>query len=120
MDDGRWTTDGSTRSIVHRPSSIVRHLNPLISYQCTHLILVNHLDVQLIEGLFGHGRRRVGHKVAGLGGLGEGYDLAYAVLPGEEHHNAVYAGSDAAVRRRAVFERGEQVPEAGVGLLFAV
>src|SRR5205823_3817700 len=95
-----------------RPSSIV----------CSRRssLLRHEADMQLPQGQFRDGGGGVGHEVAGLGGLGEGDYFADAVLAGEEHDDAVYAGGDAAVGRSAVLEGGEEVAEAGVGFLFAV
>ena len=71
------------------------------------------------SALSGTGDGRVGHQVAGLLRLGEGDHVADVVLARQQHDDAVDAGRDAAVRRRAVLERLQQVAEAGVGLFFA-
>ena len=83
------------------------------------LALQRHANVQFFQLLIGHRGRGVGHKVDGFGGFREGDDFAQAGGAGEEHHDAVEAESDAAVRRGAVFERVEEEAEAGAGFLVA-
>ncbi len=74
-------------------------------------------DVEFFQLLLGDGGGRVGHEVDGFGGFGEGDDFAQAGRAGEQHDDAVEAEGDAAVRRRAVFERVEEEAEAACALL---
>src|SRR5262245_34151897 len=65
----------------------------------------------------GEGGGSAGEGVEAGGGLGEGDHVADAGRAGQQHHHAVPAERDAAVRRRAVLERVEQEAELGAGLL---
>ena len=69
--------------------------------------------MQLLELLRVDRRRRAGHQVDGGGGLRERDHLADRRLARQERHHAVEAERDAAVRRRAVFERFEEEAEPG-------
>ena len=58
-----------------------------------------------------HRRGRVHHQVHRLLRLREGNDVADAVASGQQHHEPVRADGEAAVRRRAVFQRADQMAE---------
>src|SRR5882762_9667133 len=76
-------------------------------------------DAKLVELERIHIRRRFGHEVDGGGGFAKGDDFADGFFSGEQHHHAIDAKSDAAVRRRAVGQRIEKEAEAFAQLLFA-
>ena len=76
------------------------------------------LDVDVAQLLVVHGGRRVHHQVHGFLRLGEGDDVADAVTAGQQHDEAVGADGEAAVRRRAVFQRADQVAEAALDFGF--
>jgi hypothetical protein len=65
-----------------------------------------------------HAGRRVHHQIHRLLRLGEGDHVADAVAAGQQHHEAVGADGEAAVRRRAVFQRADQMAEAALDLGF--
>jgi hypothetical protein len=67
--------------------------------------------VELFQLLLGYRGGGVGHQVDGFGGFGEGNDFAQAGRAGKQHDDAVEAQRDAAVRRRAVFERVQEEAE---------
>src|SRR5260370_16956392 len=67
--------------------------------------------MQLPQLLLTHRSGRVDHQVDGFGGLGEGDYLAEARRTSQDHHDAVEAERDAAVRWGAVFEGIEEEPE---------
>ena len=62
---------------------------------------------------------RFAHQIGSLGGLGEGNHVADGGLARENHHQAIEAQRDAAVRRRAVFERVQQESEFVAGFFVA-
>ena len=72
-------------------------------------------QIELAELLVAYGGGGVDHEVDGLGRLGEGDDFAERGCAGEDHHDAVEAEGDAAVRGGAVLECVEEEAEAGVG-----
>ena len=78
-----------------------------------------HANVQFLQLLLGDGGRRFGHQVDGLGRLGERDDFAQVGRAGQQHHNAIEAERNAAVRRRAVFERVKEESETGAGFFVA-
>jgi subtilase family serine protease len=78
-----------------------------------------HANVQFLQLLVGDGGGGFGHEVDGLGGFGEGDDLAQAGCAGQQHDDAVQAEGNAAVGRGAVFESFEEEAEAGAGLFVA-
>src|SRR5690349_8910822 len=61
-------------------------------------------NVQFFKLLITDGCRGVGHEVDGLGGFGEGDDFAQAGRSRKQHHDAIEAERDSAVRRGAVLE----------------
>src|SRR5713101_6153606 len=75
-------------------------------------------NAELIELIFVDGRWRISHEILSGGGFGEGDDLADGFFAGEEHHDAVDAQRDAAVRRCAVGQRIQEKTEAVAQLLF--
>ena len=77
----------------------------------TCLVYSSGRDVEISLGRRRDGRGRIGHEVAGLGGLGEGDHFADIVLAGEQHHDAVYAGCYAAVGRRAYSNASSKWPK---------
>ena len=106
----RWRDDGGLARIAERVDRGDRG-------GCS--ALQRHPDMQFLQLLLGHRRRRVGHQVDGLGGLGEGNHLAQAGRAGQQHHNAVQAQRNAAVRRRAVLQRVQEEAEARARLFVA-
>src|SRR3954471_9766870 len=64
-----------------------------------------------------HRRRGVGERVEAAGDLREGDHVPDVVGALEQHHGAVEAGRDAAVRRCAVAQRPQQEAEALLGVL---
>src|SRR5688572_33092138 len=60
------------------------------------------LDVEVGELLVGDGGGGAGHEIGPLLGLRVGDDVAQRIGAAQEHGQAVDAGRDAAVRRRAV------------------
>src|SRR6266700_5464636 len=77
------------------------------------------LDVKLPQLFWIDRRRRGRHQVGRRGRLRERNDLANRALVRQDGGDAIEAERDAAVRRRAVFERLEEEPEAEPGLLLA-
>src|SRR5947209_394896 len=67
---------------------------------------------QLFELSLAHGRRRIHHQIHGPRRLGEWNYFAQAVSPRQDHHDPVEAERNPAVRRRAVFQRLKEKPEA--------
>src|SRR5271165_3593584 len=76
-------------------------------------------DVQFLQLLWAHRGGCIDHQVNSLSRLGKGDYLAQALLPGQNHGNAVQAQSDAPMGRGAVGKRFEEKPEARPRLLFA-
>src|ERR1022692_1195657 len=62
-------------------------------------------------------RGRVHHQINGLRRLGEGNPLAQAFGARQDHHDAVEAQRNSAVRRRAVLQRLQEEAEARLLLL---
>ena len=69
------------------------------------------------RALFGDRGRGVRHQVGAARGLGEGDDFADGGFPGQDHHQAIEAQGDSTVRRRAVFERVQEITEAATCLV---
>ena len=69
-------------------------------------------DMDVAQGTLGNLGRGAHEQVLGPLGHGEGNDLTQVGFVGNQHDNAVDAGSDAAVGRRAIAERVEQAAEA--------
>lgn len=65
-------------------------------------------------------RRGIKHEVHSVLILGEGDNLPDIALSGEQHHQPVYPGGYASMRRRATLEGFQQMLEPGLGLLFAI
>ena len=76
-------------------------------------------DAQLFERLVGDGGRGVAHQVGAARGLGERDHFADGSLARQDHHQAVEPERDAAVRRRAVFQRVQQEAEAAARFFVA-
>ena len=74
-------------------------------------------DVQLAQLLLVDRARRVGEQVLRALRLREGDHVAERLGAGHQHHEAVEADRDAAVRRRAVLQRVEQEAELGARFL---
>src|SRR5450432_1874808 len=72
-------------------------------------------DTQLTQGTLGNRRGGVAHEVCTAGGLGERDHVADGSFAGKNHHQAVEAQSDSAVRRGAVFQGIQQKAEAAAG-----
>jgi hypothetical protein len=69
------------------------------------------VNLQLAQLLVVNHGRRAGHQVHGLRGLRERDHFADRRLAAHQRHDAVEAERDAAVRRRAVFERVQEEAE---------
>src|SRR5437879_10047442 len=80
--------------------------------------LMLHGKAKLVELGGVHFARRIGHQILGGGGFREGDDFANRFFTGEEHHYAVDAEGDAAMRRSAVCQRVEEEAEAVAKLFF--
>src|SRR5258708_36951353 len=76
-------------------------------------------DPELIELFFVDAGRRVRHQVLSGGGLGESDDFANRLFAGEEHHNAVDAERDSAVRWRAISQRVQEKAATAAQPVFA-
>src|SRR5437016_333949 len=76
-------------------------------------------DSELVELILVDGRWRLRHQILGGGGFREGDDFADGFFAGEEHHHAVDAKRDAAVRRCAIGQRVEEKAEAAAQVFFA-
>ncbi len=70
------------------------------------------LQVELLELLLVDRARRAQHQLLGLLVERKGGDLAQVRLIRDQHHDAVDAGRDPAMRRRAEVERAEHAAEA--------
>src|SRR6266851_1053026 len=77
------------------------------------------LDVKLLQLSLVHFRRRSGHRVRALLGLGEGNHVPQRFATGEKHRQAVHPNRDPAVGRSAVLESIEQEAELQSRFLFA-
>ena len=75
--------------------------------------------MQLGELLAGDRAWRVGERAGGLLGFGEGDHVADGAGSGEQHHQAVEAEGNAAVRGRAEFKSAEQEAELLLRLFFS-
>src|SRR5258706_7186810 len=73
----------------------------------------HHPYVQLLELRRVDRARRPEHQVLVALSLGERHYIAHVFGPGDRHHQAVDAGGHSAVRRHAVLERVEEMPELG-------
>src|SRR5579872_5071397 len=80
--------------------------------------LLSDLDAELFQLRFTHRGRCVHHQVHGLGSFWEGDDFAQAGGAGEDHHNAIQAERNAAMRRRAILQRLEEKSKACAGFFF--
>src|SRR3989344_5855541 len=76
-----------------------------------------HLEAELFQLRIGQGLRCFHHGRLAAARHREGLHLAQHRLAGEVHDSALDAGRDAAVRRRAVAEGAEHVPDALLELL---
>jgi integrase len=81
------------------------------------LSYARHANVQLLQLLLAHRRRRFGHQVDRLRRLREGNYFAQVSRARQQHHDAIQAQRNAAMRRRAVLERVEEESEALPALL---
>ena len=72
---------------------------------------LNHPDVQLPQLLLRHGRGRAHQQILGVLRHRERDHFAQIRLLREQHHDAIDAGREPAVRRRAVAERVEHAAE---------
>src|ERR1700738_1847815 len=77
------------------------------------------LDVKLLQLSIVHFRRRSGHRVRPLLGLGEWNHVPQRFAAGEKHRQSVHPDRDPAVRRSAVLESVEQEAELQPRFLFA-
>src|SRR5690242_1940078 len=64
-------------------------------------------------------RRRLAHQVGPLRGLREWNHFTDGILAGEDHHQAVEAERNPAMRRSTILQRFEQEPEPPFGFVFA-
>ncbi len=62
-------------------------------------------QTQISQKFVGHGGRRFTHQIGSLGCFREGDDVAYGLLSGKNHYQAVQPQRDAAVRGSTVFQR---------------
>src|SRR6266446_4693898 len=88
------------------------------SHQCPLSLLDHDPDPQFPQLSLSHGRRRFHHKVLRGSGFGEGNYLAQTIRSRQNHHNAIEAERDPAVRRGSVLERFQEEAEARARFFF--
>ena len=68
-------------------------------------------DEEFLQLLIGDGRRRIGHQILRLLGLGEGDHVPNGIGSAQQHHEPVQPERDPAVGRRTIVQRVEQESE---------